>query len=95
MYLSVTTHQQKRTKCGSQLNSCEERGVAHLMFGGWADMRVFYCSGYALRCFIKVSALRFAFESLPLRKDQKSKKMSQDIFLFFMPTAQARLLMEV
>ena len=47
-------------------------------------MRVFYCSGYALRCFIKVSALRFAFESLPLRKDQKMQEdVVRHLFVFY------------
>ena len=36
-----------------------------------------------------------SFEYLPLRKTKRSKKMSKDIFLFFIPTAQACLMTEV
>ena len=47
-------------------------------------MRVVYCSGYALRCFIKVSALRFAFESHSLRKDQKKQEdVATHLFVFY------------
>ena len=48
-------------------------------------MRVFYCSGYALRCFIKVSALLLKqFESLFLRKDQKKQEdVARHLFVFY------------
>ena len=36
-----------------------------------------------------------SFESLSLRKTKRSQKMSKDIFLFFIPTAQACLMTEV